>query len=113
MARVTLGKTAMSALKALDDNGPLQLSHGYRYASISLDGIYLMSSTNHLLRTENLVEWAGGNYDRHHVRITDYGRDCLARGSHVPGSQNKGLPPFTRFHASYGPAALSQQASDE
>ena len=27
-----------------------------------------------------MVEWAGGNYGRWDVCITDYGRECLERG---------------------------------
>lgn len=83
-ARITLGKTAMRALAMVAEYGPLPLSHGVRYAQISPSGVTVMMSTNHLLRTSGMIEWAGGNYDRWTVRITDYGRDCLKRGSRDP-----------------------------
>ena len=82
MSRSPLGKTARLALQALADHGPLVLSHGRRYASTGPGGLYVMSPTNHTLRVRGMVEWAGGNYDRFHVRLTDYGRECLRRGSH-------------------------------
>jgi hypothetical protein len=84
MARYTLGKTALRILKVLDEHGPTPLSHGVRYAEINAGQIRCMSSTNWLLRSSGMVEWAGGNYGRWHVRITDYGRECLARGSRDP-----------------------------
>jgi hypothetical protein len=96
VSRIALGKTAMRALKALDEHGPIPLSHGRRYASMSASGIYVMQSTNHLLRTSGMVEWAGGNYDRWSVRLTDYGRDCLKRGSRDADRR-------VSFTDSYGP----------
>jgi hypothetical protein len=56
----------------------------------------VMASTNDHLRTHGLVEWAGGNYDRWCVRITDYGRECLARRSHDGKAR-------ARLHETYGP----------
>lgn len=79
--RISLGKTAKGVLKRLAENGPAQLSHGSRYAEIDFGPIRVMSSTNYLLRSSCMIEWAGGNYDRWTVRITDYGRECLRRGS--------------------------------
>lgn len=79
--RIALGKTALRVLAVLDEHGPTPLSHGARYAEISAGQIRCMASTNYLLRSSGMVEWAGGNYGRWHVRITDYGRECLARGS--------------------------------
>lgn len=81
MSRSSLGKTALRVLRFLDENGPTSLSHGSRYASISPNGIWVMQSTNYMLRSSGMVEWAGGNYGRWDVRITEYGRECLARGS--------------------------------
>lgn len=95
MSRITLGKTALRVLRFLEANGATTLSHGSRYASISPNGIWVMSSTNHLLRSSGIVEWAGGNYGRWDVRITDYGRDCLRLGSHAGHHGN--------FVGSYGP----------
>lgn len=96
MTRIALGKTAKRALATIAKHGPLQLSHGARYARMSPRAIYVMQSTNYLLRSSGMVEWAGGNYDRWHVRITDYGRECLRRGSRDPEVR-------VVFSDSYGP----------
>ena len=93
--RVALGETAKRALAMIAEHGPLPLSHGVRYAQISPSHVTVMMSTNHLLRTSGMIEWAGGNYDRWTVRITEYGRECLKRGSrdprhHVPFSDSFG-----------------------
>lgn len=106
--RIPLGKTAKRALAALAEHGPLTLSHGVRYARISSGGIWVMASTNYLLRRSGMVEWAGGNYGRFHVRLTDYGRECLDRGSHDALRQPNPM------HQSYGPrddAALLADAN--
>lgn len=84
MSRITLGKTAKRVLRRLAEHGVAQLSHGSRYAEIDYGPIRVMSSTNYLLRSSCMIEWAGGNYDRWTVRITDYGRECLRRGSRDP-----------------------------
>lgn len=94
--RITLGNTAKRALDMIAEHGPLPLTHGYRYARISRAGIYVMQSTNHLLRSSGMVEWAGGNYDRSHVRITEYGEECRRRGSRDPAVS-------VHFSDSYGP----------
>jgi hypothetical protein len=96
--RIALGKTALRVLRFLDENGPTTLSHGARYASISPNGIWVMQNTNYLLRDTGMVEWAGGNYGRWDVRITEYGRECLRRCSHELGPQNR-----NQFLESYGP----------
>lgn len=80
-SRTVLGKTALRVLSALDEHGPIPLSHGYRYALVSRFACLVMSSTNHLLRAHGMVEWAGCNYGCSHVMITDYGLDCLKRKS--------------------------------
>lgn len=106
--RIALGQTAKRALAMIADHGPLYLTHGARYAEISPLGIRLMASTNYLLRAHGMVEWAGGNYDRWHVRITDYGRQCLERGTHDP--MHRPAP----MHMTYGPrddAALLADAN--
>jgi hypothetical protein len=95
--RITLGKTALRVLAVLDEHGPTPLSHGARYAEINSGQIRIMMSTNHLLRSGGMVEWAGGNYGRWHVRITDYGRECLRLRSHASRHGN--------FVESYGPRA--------
>lgn len=104
-ARIALGKTAKRALAALVEHGPIQLSHGVRYAAISRYAILVMSSTNYLLRSSGMVEWAGGNYGRWHVRITDYGRDCLKRGSRDPSMR-------TSAPNSYGPRSEDDLLKD-
>lgn len=104
--RIALGKTAMRALAALAEHGPIPLSHGARYAEISRSQIRVMASTNYLLRGSGMVEWAGGNYDRWTVRLTDYGRECLAKGSHDPLHR---APPF---HQSYGPATDAETVAE-
>lgn len=86
----------MRVLAVLDEHGPTPLSHGARYAEINAGQMRVMASTNYLLRGQGMVEWAGGNYGRWHVRLTDYGRECLARGSHTPGRR-------AVFADSYGP----------
>lgn len=96
MGRISLGKTAKAALKMIAEHGPIPLGHGVRYAQISPTGITVMQSTNHLLRTSGMIEWAGGNYDRWDVRITDYGRECLRRGSRDDSIH-------VSFSDSYGP----------
>ena len=98
--RIKLGKTAMRVLQKLDERGPTPLSHGVRYAAFNPNLISVMSSTNHHLRTYQLVEWAGGNYDRWTVRLTDYGRECLRLGSHDPSR------PGGKFADSYGPREI-------
>lgn len=105
MSRAALGKTAKRALKALEEYGVLPLSHGYRYATMSRAGIFVMQSTNYLLRTSGMVEWAGGNYGRWDVRLTDYGRDCLQRGSRDP---RRHVP----FPDSYGPRDDAELLAD-
>jgi hypothetical protein len=94
--RIALGRTTLRVLRYLEDNGPTTLSHGARHASFSPNGIWVMASTNYLLRSSGMVEWAGGNYGRWDVRITDYGRECLKRGSRDPRR-------VVRFSDSYGP----------
>lgn len=96
MSRIALGKTARRVLAVLAEHGPAPLSHGVRYAEIDAGQIRVMSSTNFLLRSGGMVEWAGGNYGRWHVRITDYGRECLRLGSHNASYHG-------RFADSYGP----------
>lgn len=96
MSRIILGKTAQRALGALFVHGPLPLSHGARYAEISAGGIRVMQSTNHLLRTSGMVEWAGGNFDRWTVRITPYGDECRRRGWRDSGVT-------VRFADTFGP----------
>lgn len=96
--RICLGKTAQRALDALSVHGPLTLSHGYRYAEIGAGGIRVMQSTNHLLRSSGMVEWAGGNYGRWHVRLTEYGDECRKRGWRDPDR-------VVNFADSYGPRA--------
>lgn len=97
MTRASLGNTARRALQAIAEHGPITLSHGVHYAEITRYGVFVMSPTNHLLRANGLVEWAGGNYSRWHVRITDYGRECLGRGSR--DLSRRRIPP----HLTYGP----------
>lgn len=98
MSRIALGKTALRVLQYLDDHGPTRLSHGSRYASFGPSLIRVMQSTNYLLRASGMVVWAGGNYERWHVRLTNYGRECLTRRSH----DGRRLP--DGFPASYGPS---------
>ena len=95
--RLALGKTARRALAMIAEHGPLQLSHGTRYAEMSASVIRVMQSTNYLLRSSGMVEWAGGNHDRWQVRITEYGQECLLRGTRDPSHR-------VRFSDSYGPA---------
>lgn len=106
MARIALGKTAKRVLAMLAEHGPIPLSHGARYAEIATYQIRVMASTNHLLRANGMVEWAGGNYDRWTVRLTDYGRECLRLGSHDPRHR---APPF---HQSYGPSTDAELLAD-
>lgn len=94
--RIKLGKTAMAVLRMLDREGVVPLSHGVRYAEINPYQIRVMSSTNWLLRSSGMVEWAGGNYGRWSVRLTDYGRECLTKGSRLPSRRVPG-------HTTYGP----------
>jgi len=95
--RICLGKTAQRALDALSVYGPLPLSHGARYAEIGAAGIRVMASTNYLLRSSGMVEWAGGNYGRWHVRLTEYGDECRRRGW-------RDASRTVSFSDSYGPA---------
>lgn len=95
--RSALGRTAKRVLATLAEHGAVPLSHGARYAEIHSGQMRVMASTNYLLRSQGMVEWAGGNYGRWHVRITDYGRECLARGSHIPGANR------AAFSETYGP----------
>lgn len=104
--RIGLGKTAILVLSKLAEHGPIPLSHGARYAEITTYQIRVMASTNHLLRHYGMVEWAGGNYDRWTVSLTDYGRECLRLGSHDPLHRAK------PFHASYGPLPDTEALAD-
>lgn len=96
-SRICLGKTAQRVLDALHVYGPTPLSHGARYAEIEAGQIRVMQSTNYLLRSAGMVEWAGGNYGRWHVRLTEYGEECRRRGWHDGRRGPKG------FTSSYGP----------
>lgn len=108
--RIALGTTALRILAALDEHGPTPLSHGARYAEISAGRIRCMSSTNYLLRSSDMVEWAGGNYGRWHVRITDYGRECLRRRSRDP---NRCVSPLDTYGPRDADAALTSQPAEE
>ncbi len=79
--RSTLGRTTRAVLQHLVDHGVCGLNHGSRWALFNGASWIVKSDCEHFLRTSGMIEAAGGNYPDHYVRITDYGRDCLKRGS--------------------------------
>lgn len=90
--RSRLGDTVMRALRHIDKYGASGLTHGRRYAEFGAT-IAVKSDCEFFLRTSDMLKPAGGNYPAHYVDLTDYGRECLARGWK---DLNRSIPYWTR-----------------